>query len=106
LAEGSFVIDKFGSCIFQINGFCFIEWLSKRWARLVLIVTPRRPSPLTFLAELIPKCGSKCRNGGLVGPSNKIAAVLQIIGRNFGVLFGPAGCREIDQKQNSQPNAD
>jgi len=36
----------------------------------------------------------------------KIAAVLQIIGRNFGVLFGPAGCRETDQKQDSQPNAD
>jgi hypothetical protein len=33
----------------------------------------------------------------------KIAAVLQIIGRNFGVLFGPPGCRETDQKQDRQP---
>jgi hypothetical protein len=36
----------------------------------------------------------------------RIAAVPQMIGRNFGVLFGPAGCRETDQKQDSQPNAD
>jgi hypothetical protein len=48
----------------------------------------------------------KIRNRDEMDLRIKIAAVLQIIGHNFGVLFRPASCRETDQKQDSQPNAD
>jgi hypothetical protein len=63
---------------------------------------------ITIVFEFRPasRAEIKKRNRDEMDFRIKIAAVLQIIGRNFRVLFGPAGCRETEQKQDSQPNAD